>query len=150
MAGGAGNEKRFVGRHGRTARIPSTRRRRGPTSPRVNCPKCRGPELHPTLVHEIQVDRCTHCAGVWLDADELGRLLAHDAAELRPLTRGGAPGAADALAARCPRDGGALLRVASARERTVILDMCPACRGLWLDGGEFARLAAAAPKKEQG
>lgn len=116
----------------------------------MNCPKCRVPELHPTVVHDVEVDRCRQCAGVWFDADELGRLLALDAGELKPLTRGGEHPAANALAANCPRDGGRLLRVASARDRGVTLDMCPACRGLWLDGGEFARLAAAARRKEQG
>jgi hypothetical protein len=95
-------------------------------------------------VAEVEVDRCAACGGVWLDAGELGRLLAHEACELKPLAAGDPDPAANARAARCPRDAAPLLRVASARERTVILDMCPACRGLWLDGGEFARLAAAA------
>lgn len=108
------------------------------------------PELHPTVVHDVEVDRCRQCAGVWFDADELGRLLALDAGELKPLTRGGEHPAANALVAACPRDGERLLRVTSTRDRGVTLDMCPVCRGLWLDGGEFARLAAAARKKEQG
>lgn len=93
------------------------------------------------------MDRCRDCGGAWFDADELGRLLALDARELKPLTRGSEHPAANALDARCPRDGNAFLRVVSPRDRGVILDMCPACRGVWLDGGEFARLAAAAQKK---
>lgn len=113
----------------------------------MNCPKCRVPDLHAAVVQEVEVDRCRACGGVWFDADELGRLLALDARELKPLTRGGGDPSANVLAARCPRDANPFLRVVSPRDRRVILDMCPACRGLWLDGGEFARLAAAAPKK---
>ncbi|MBE7502957.1 MAG: zf-TFIIB domain-containing protein [Verrucomicrobiales bacterium] len=32
------------------------------------------------------------------------------------------------------------MRVRSARDREVVVDVCPRCRGLWLDGGELARL----------
>jgi Zn-finger nucleic acid-binding protein len=45
--------------------------------------------------------------------------------------------------ANCPRDSGELLRVYSAIEKTVMIDACPDCRGIWLDGGEFAKLFAA-------
>ena len=39
--------------------------------------------------------------------------------------------------------GRAGLSVYSAIEKTVIIDACPDCRGIWLDGGEFAKLFAA-------
>ena len=42
----------------------------------------------------------------------------------------------------CPRDGSRLLRVVSAHNRAIILDTCPTCQGLWLDGGELAGLMA--------
>jgi Zn-finger nucleic acid-binding protein len=35
------------------------------------------------------------------------------------------------------------MRVYSAVERTVVIDACPECRGIWLDGGEFEKLFAA-------
>jgi Zn-finger nucleic acid-binding protein len=35
------------------------------------------------------------------------------------------------------------LRVYSAIDRSVILDACPECHGIWLDGGEFNKLFAA-------
>jgi Zn-finger nucleic acid-binding protein len=36
-----------------------------------------------------------------------------------------------------------LLRVYSAIDKSVIIDACPECHGIWLDGGEFAKLFAA-------
>lgn len=41
----------------------------------LRCPKC-GEQLEESTFQEIQVDRCTGCQGVWLDAGELERLTA--------------------------------------------------------------------------
>jgi Zn-finger nucleic acid-binding protein len=35
------------------------------------------------------------------------------------------------------------MRVYSSIDRSVVLDACPECRGIWLDGGEFEKLFAA-------
>jgi len=35
-----------------------------------------------------------------------------------------------------------LLRVMSRRNRVVVMDVCPSCRGIWLDGGEIQLLTA--------
>jgi Zn-finger nucleic acid-binding protein len=36
-----------------------------------------------------------------------------------------------------------MIRVASARKREVIIETCPDCRGVWLDGGELKELLRA-------
>jgi Zn-finger nucleic acid-binding protein len=43
----------------------------------------------------------------------------------------------------CPRDASELLRVYSSINRSVVIDACADCRGIWLDGGEFEKLFAA-------
>jgi Zn-finger nucleic acid-binding protein len=109
----------------------------------MNCPKCADGVLETATVAGIAVDRCPRCRGIWFDPAELGALLKLDAADLKPLA--GRPGTDPGLNARpgrCPRDGARLLRVVSARKRSVTLDTCPQCRGLWLDGGELAALLA--------
>ena len=53
---------------------------------------------------------------------------------------GTTPEGADRRPAACPRDQSSLLRVSSAKAPRVIVDSCPACRGLWLDGGELEKL----------
>jgi Zn-finger nucleic acid-binding protein len=43
----------------------------------LRCPKCQGALAE--ITHEgVQVDRCTQCNGVWLDAGELERLTERD------------------------------------------------------------------------
>ena len=39
----------------------------------MHCPKC-GFELHTLQFKGLQIDRCFHCGGTWLDSGELERL----------------------------------------------------------------------------
>jgi len=109
----------------------------------MKCPKCKTETMAVFKVHGVAVDRCSSCDGIWFDADELGELLAEDAQAVAALRRGGTHEELDGKRGNCPRDGGGLLRVYSAVDRTVIIDACPDCRGIWLDGGEFEKLFAA-------
>ena len=94
-------------------------------------------------MEDVAVDRCSTCDGIWFDAHELSQLLAEDARQIASLRRGSVHEQADEKKGRCPRDDSELLRVFSAIDKTVVLDACPECRGIWLDGGEFAKLFAA-------
>lgn len=41
------------------------------------CPKCNGPKMQKHFVsvkHEIEVDECPTCGGIWLDCGELGQI----------------------------------------------------------------------------
>jgi Zn-finger nucleic acid-binding protein len=109
----------------------------------VNCPKCKNTALSDFKIDDVTVDRCLACEGIWFDADELVQLLAQEAARVASLRRGGAQEQLDGKKGICPRDGGELLRAYSAVDRGVIIDACPECRGIWLDGGEFEKLFAA-------
>jgi Zn-finger nucleic acid-binding protein len=40
------------------------------------CPECEGP-LTPERVEGIEIDRCIHCVGVWLDAGEYDAVRRH-------------------------------------------------------------------------
>jgi Zn-finger nucleic acid-binding protein len=40
------------------------------------CPECHGP-LTPQRVEGIEIDRCVHCVGVWLDAGEYDAVRRH-------------------------------------------------------------------------
>ena len=103
----------------------------------MNCPKCEADTLGEFSVQGVAVDRCSSCAGIWFDAHELSQLLAEEARHVassapRPCQRRGRR-----KKGKCLRDGSELLRVYSSIERSVILDACADCRGIWLDGGEF-------------
>ncbi|MBA2340474.1 MAG: zf-TFIIB domain-containing protein [Pyrinomonadaceae bacterium] len=43
----------------------------------LQCPKCDG-TLETINFENVQIDRCTKCHGVWLDAGELERLTKHE------------------------------------------------------------------------
>ena len=109
----------------------------------MNCPKCKTVTLAEFKVEGVAVDRCSSCDGIWFDAQELSQLLSEDAKHVASLSRGGSQVQLDGKKGSCPRDGSELLRVYSSVDRSVILDACADCRGMWLDGGEFKKLFAA-------
>lgn len=109
----------------------------------MKCPKCETETLVEFKVEAVKVDRCSSCDGIWFDARELGQLLSEDARHVASLSRGGGQAQLDGKRGRCPRDGSELLRVYSAADRSVIVDACGDCRGMWLDGGEFKKLFVA-------
>ena len=43
----------------------------------MRCPKCGG-TLHSAPFHQIQVDRCPDCHGVWFDHGEVESLMGHE------------------------------------------------------------------------
>lgn len=89
------------------------------------------------------MDKCQSCKGVWFDEQELSQLLQEDPRQLKALQQGSAKDELDAKRGECPRDATPLLRVYSALNRSVVVDACPQCHGIWLDGGEFEKLLIA-------
>jgi Zn-finger nucleic acid-binding protein len=109
----------------------------------MKCPKCGTETLKQFSVREVVVERCSSCSGTWFDARELSQLLAEDAGYVAALRRGSGKEQVAGRKGLCPRDGAELLRVYSSIDRSVIIDACADCHGIWLDGGEFAKLFAA-------
>ncbi len=90
----------------------------------------------------VVVERCFSCSGTWFDAYELTQLLAQDAGYVASLRRGSIKEQLAGKKGFCPRDDSELIRVYSSIDRSVILDACAECHGIWLDGGEFDKLFA--------
>jgi Zn-finger nucleic acid-binding protein len=110
----------------------------------MKCPKCQQ-ELESVVVHEVDVDRCPGCEGLWFDRSELGRLINVSKEELAPLLKGRMDPGLDVRVGSCPRDAESLVRVKSVRDREVVLDFCCECQGVWLDSGELRRLRDSPP-----
>lgn len=106
----------------------------------MQCPKCPNSPLVATRVQAIEVDRCKACGGIWFDNHELVPLLHESLPEFMALRGKSVLRGVNQKHGRCPRDNAELLRVSSALGRSVVLDTCPECRGIWLDGGEFDTL----------
>ncbi|MGH7931041.1 MAG: zf-TFIIB domain-containing protein [Candidatus Binatia bacterium] len=111
--------------------------------PVMKCPKCGTETMAEFLVKGVNLERCSSCSGIWFDAPELRQLLGEDARHVAALRRGAVKQDLAGRKGFCPRDGSELLRVYSSIDRSVILDACAECRGIWLDGGEFDKLFTA-------
>ena len=109
----------------------------------MSCPKCKSETLARFTIEGVAVDRCTACAGVWFDAEELSQLLSEEAQHIAQLLKSRLSEQVDGKKGRCPRDASELMRVYSSIDRSVVLDACGECRGIWLDGGEFEKLFSA-------
>lgn len=103
------------------------------------CGKCGG-DFAATFLDDLIVDRCHQCGGVWLEHDEVARLVGPGR---EPLTEHGsrqfqrAP--LDAVVGSCPTDRSALSRY-PAPGVPAALEVCPHCHGVWFDRDEVELL----------
>ncbi|MBX3468212.1 MAG: zf-TFIIB domain-containing protein [Planctomycetes bacterium] len=100
---------------------------------RAVCPKCKA-GLWYLRRDGNTIEQCSACGGMWLDA---GELTAAIAVYRRVDSRHGTP-----TGASCLRDAEELREVVFPGTQ-VLIDVCPACAGVWLDRGELDALRAA-------
>ena len=81
----------------------------------------------------VEIDYCTHCGGIWLDAGELALLLGDDAAA-QALLESLQPQPKHGRRLRCPVCGKKMNPVAAGE---VTIDRCPHGHGIWFDRGEL-------------
>jgi membrane associated rhomboid family serine protease len=105
------------------------------------CPRCSFP-LAEIAQGAVLVDHCHRCGGAFFDDKEAGPVLGAelDAGDVVDST---ATVTAARSALRCPADRAPMVccRVGAENE-TVDVEVCPECRGFWLDAGEGPRLMA--------
>lgn len=106
------------------------------------CPSCNN-DLVEEEFHKTMIDRCPHCRGIFFDAGELESILeivdlfnsiALKEDDLHP---------SEAELRRqlcCPVDGESFEKHEIGGQ---IIDICPECRGIWLDDGELFALKIA-------
>ncbi len=110
------------------------------------CPACARPLTHRS-VSDISVDACIGgCGGIWFDQYELNKFdetTDRDGTALLDIPRdiNWAP-PADAPLRDCPRcaDETKMHQHFTSVKRTIEMDECPQCGGIFLDGGEIAAL----------
>ena len=109
----------------------------------MDCPACKGVVV--VVEHErIEIDYCTKCFGVWLDAGELELLLerlALDGSAFAMDVLMSLPAQEVAEKARpCPICRKKMRKVLVGAQPVVLVDVCPRGHGLWLDSGEVHRI----------
>jgi len=106
----------------------------------MTCPRCSG-TLQATSLRDLgiihDVHRCSECEGLWVGPSrmrDISMTVDQRLIELRHL-----PSADEQQTPmKCPAcEGGVVMRkVVSPRDANVLMDVCPACRHVWLDRGE--------------
>ena len=106
-----------------------------------NCPRCETAMQHMTINErggKIEVDQCSTCNGIWFDKGELTELekvVEPVFMEFRKI-----PKEYDQLTGLwCPSCTPQQMmdKERHDRDEKVIIDKCPRCEGVWLDGGEL-------------
>ncbi|HBP18563.1 MAG TPA: hypothetical protein DEA08_12360 [Planctomycetes bacterium] len=98
---------------------------------RAACPKCGG-TLMEANENGVRAEYCLGCRGTWLDSGDLTRALG----VARKIPRKGGK-ATEVACVRCPNKQ--LIEVIYPGSETPI-DICPDCRGVWLDADEASAL----------
>ena len=107
-------------------------------------------QLEKMLFHDVEVEYCPECLGIWFDKDELR--LAKDKKDEQlnwldfDIWRDKKKFSMQNINKRCPVDGIPFVEVAYDNSN-VKIDFCKMCQGIWLDRGEFKQIMVYLKKK---
>lgn len=113
----------------------------------MKCIRC-----HKPLNHEqyegVEVDRCCHCQGLWLDAGELSKIVGTNietfsrtlVAKTLEAKAVGVPKSENESQELCPKCSTSMKPINYAYESGVILDSCPQGHGIWFDSEELEKV----------
>ncbi len=85
----------------------------------------------------LDVDKCESCGGIWFDKDELEHV--HNTIEITLVEIRKIPDSEKQnQPLSCPKcESITMEKVQNTRDENVIMDVCPSCKGVWLDSGEL-------------
>ena len=105
----------------------------------MDCPVCREPMIVLEL-DEVEIDHCTSCGGIWLDAGELELLLGDPARRDRFLSSFETDKGTEEKSRRCPICRKRMEKVSAGANGKVRIDRCRNNDGIWLDEGELEQI----------
>ena len=107
------------------------------------CPACK----HDMIVieyHNIELDYCNNCKGVWFDSGELLLLLKSQGLKEPEASSGGILDSKEVSSSEerrnCPICGRKMKKIAIGGQPEILIDACRDSHGLWFDGGEVTQL----------
>ncbi len=106
----------------------------------MDCPVCKNAMITLEL-SEVEIDHCTGCNGIWLDAGEL-ELLLEDSGKAAKLIKSFKEhtGAVE-VKRKCPICRKKMQKiVAGTSQPELLIDKCPKAHGLWFDKGELQEI----------
>ncbi len=114
----------------------------------MRCPRDKMPLEEALCENKIFADTCSYCDGIWLDNEELKTLtgLERDILEGEKIKEGIEW---DEILL-CPVCNIEMEKRYFSKEKTVKIDRCPSCLGIWLDTGEMAPILEIVYKIKEG
>ena len=103
------------------------------------CPVCKEPLIVLEL-NEIEIDYCTSCSGVWLDAGELELLLEDQDEREKIISSFHLDPDHPERPYKCPICRKKMDKVYVGEKKELLIDKCPDSDGLWFDQGELNSL----------
>ena len=106
----------------------------------MNCPKCES-EMEKVSIHEIELDRCNSCNGIWFDEYELAdfkRMEGSESVDIGDSSVGKEQNKNDLI--NCPKCTTRMIRMVDAKQSHIWFEHCTVCGGNFLDAGEFRDL----------
>jgi len=107
------------------------------------CPVCKY-AMVVVEYHNIELDYCTSCKGVWFDSGELELLLKSQGLEETKALFDGILNSQEAVSSekerKCPICGHKMKKTKTGGQPGILVDVCRDRHGLWFDGGEVAQL----------
>jgi len=107
------------------------------------CPVCKY-DMIVVEYHNIELDYCNSCKGVWFDSGELELLLkSHGLEEAKAFFDDilkSQEAASSEKKRNCPLCGRKMKKTAIGDQAEILIDVCRDGHGLWFDGGEVIQL----------
>ncbi len=112
----------------------------------MRCPTCQTDTMNELRQEGVDLDFCATCKGIWFDQGEMA-FYVETSADVPALDD--ALGAAADTARPCPCcEGVHLKEVRYLPDAPLLIDVCPSCRGVFLEKGELPHLEALARRVE--
>lgn len=117
----------------------------------MTCPNCKL-ELKKIIFHNIEIDYCPQCLGIWFQKDELRQAKDNRDKELNwldvDLWRDQKQLQVAKTEKQCPACGSPLYTV-DYGQSGVRVEVCNRCNGIWLERGEFKEIINYLQEKKQ-
>ena len=105
----------------------------------MDCPVCKE-SLVVLELEQIEIDYCTSCDGVWLDAGELELLLETEEERTRLINLFNEAADVKEKSYSCPICGKHMKKFEIGVKGKVVVDKCKKNHGIWFDRGELQKV----------
>ncbi|MBW8002415.1 MAG: hypothetical protein FVQ80_10405 [Planctomycetes bacterium] len=107
----------------------------------MDCPVCKNAAMITFELEGVEVDHCTECTGIWLDAGELELLLGNPEDAKKLLDSFNIDKTCKEKPRKCPICNKKMQKVLVAMAQSpLLIDRCPKNHGLWFDKGELKEI----------